>query len=91
MRYCMETDPSVRDRVREFGRNVFGTDTEEDAVAALEKFFYEDLGLASSLSAIDLGNEDFADMAETICKKGNVSGYCPLDKHAVQTILEACR
>ena len=91
MRYCMETDPSVRDRVREFGRNVFGTDTEEDAVAALEKFFYEDLGLASSLSAIDLGNEDFADMAETICKKGNVNGYCPLDKHAVQTILEACR
>lgn len=90
MRYCMQTDPAVRDKIREFGENVFDAEDENDAIEKLEGFLYGDLGLSSKLSDIGLGEEDFADMAETICKKGNINGYCTLDSKAVQSILEAC-
>ncbi len=91
MRYCMETEPETRERFREFGANVFGAADEEEAVARLESFLYETLGLASTLKDAGIDNIDAADMAETICRKNNVNGYLTLDKLAVQKILEACR
>ena len=90
MRYCMKTDPETRQKFREFGAAVFGTSDEDEAVEALEKFLYEDLGLASTLKDAGIENTDAADMAASICKKGKINGYLPLDEKAVTEILEAC-
>lgn len=90
MRYCMKTDPETCSKVRDFGAAVFGASDENEAIAKLEDFLYGDLGLASSLSAAGIENIDAADMAASICKKGNINGYLPLDETAVTEILEAC-
>lgn len=90
MRYCMKTDPDTRQKFREFGQAVFGASDEDEAISRLEDFLYGDLGLASTLSAAGIENIDAADMAASICKKGNINGFLPLDESAVTEILEAC-
>lgn len=91
LRYCLGTDPSVEERISEFGKNVFGTDGAETAIRALERFLYEELGLSASLSAIDLGDICAMDIARAICKNGAIKGYCELDETAVCKILENCK
>ena len=76
--------------LEELGAAVFGTSDEDEAVEALDKFLYEDLGLASTLKDAGIENTDAADMAASICKKGKINGYLPLDEKAVTEILEAC-
>ncbi|MCQ2563588.1 MAG: iron-containing alcohol dehydrogenase [Mogibacterium sp.] len=90
MRYCMEADPETRSRFREFGRNVFGSADEEEAVEDLEKFLYGDLGLVTTLKGAGIENIDAEDMAASICSKGSINGYLVLDNKAVQKILKAC-
>ncbi|MBR0308446.1 MAG: iron-containing alcohol dehydrogenase [Mogibacterium sp.] len=91
LRYCMETDPETRTKVREFGANVFGTADENEAVESLENFLYNELGLVSTLDEAGIEDPDTEDMAAAICKKSDINGFIPLDKKAVQEILEACR
>ena len=90
LKYCMDKDPETKEKVREFGRNVFGAADENGTLEKFEEFLYKDMGLASTLEEAGIKDADAADMAAAICKKGSINGYLTLDKTAVQEILEAC-
>ena len=91
-------DERTAPRIRRFGVNVLGVDeslSEIDgakaAIAALEKFFFETLGLKSRLSDLGIGDENFSLMAKKACgPAGKLDGFTTLTPEDVEKIFRLC-
>lgn len=84
-------------RMHRLGTAVFGIDAGDSpmegakaAVKALEHWLYEELGLASTLTEIGIGDEHFAEMSRAAVDGGLRRGYVPMDPQQAETIYRAC-
>ncbi|MDR1138415.1 MAG: iron-containing alcohol dehydrogenase [Clostridiales bacterium] len=82
MKYVL--DDTTVDKFVQFGVNVFGIsstlpkmDIAQQGIQALSKFFFETLGLKSTLSSINIDRTHFQDMA-TKAETKTTKGYKPL-------------
>ena len=92
MKYIL--DEKTVGRFYDYGVHVFGIDgtqapmdVAKQAIAATERFFYETLGLASTLSAIGIDDQHFALMAKRACGGDVLPGFRPLQQADVEEIL----
>ena len=92
MKYIL--DEKTVSRFYDYGVHVFGIDgtqapmdVAKQAIAATERFFYETLGLASTLSAIGIDDQHFALMAKRACGGDVLPGFRPLQQADVEEIL----
>lgn len=95
MRYCLN-EKNIS-RYVDFGVNVFGIDAKlpdreiaELAIEKLSDFFFETLGLKSTLSELGIGDENFDIMAEKACEGKTLEGFSPLSKEDIRNIFEMC-
>ncbi len=95
MEYCL--DETTVSRYVQYGVNVFGLDRTEKpfdvarkAIELTKKFFYETLGLQSTLSELGIGRENFTIMARKACHNGVLHGFKPLSQGDIEKIFEAC-
>lgn len=95
LEYCL--NKTTAEKIKTFGVNVFGVDAslaaEEGAKRAIEelaKFFFETLGLESTLTAIGIGREHFAEMAVKSTGGGTLDGFVPLTAKDVGKIFDMC-
>ena len=85
-------------RIRRFGVNVLGVDASLDemdgakaAIEALEKFFFETLGLKSQLSDLGIDDQNFERMAKKSCgPEGKMDGFTILTPEDVEKIFRMC-
>ena len=83
-------------KIKRLGVNVFGVDaslSEMDgakaAIKAMEKFFFDTLGLKSRLSDLGIDDINFALMAKKACgAKGKLEGITTLSPADVEEILK---
>ena len=92
MKYIL--DEKTVGRFYDYGVHVFGIDgtqapmdVAKQAIAATERFFYETLGLASTLSAIGIDDQHFTLMAKRACGGDVLPGFRPLQQADVEEIL----
>ena len=92
MKYIL--DEKTVSRFYDYGVHVFGIDgtqapmdVAKQAIAATERFFYETLGLASTLSAIGIDDQHFALMAKRACGGNVLPGFRPLHQADIEKIL----
>lgn len=92
MKYIL--DEKTVSRFYDYGVHVFGIDgtqapmdVAKQAIAATERFFYETLGLASTLSAIGIDDKHFALMAKRACGGNVLPGFRPLHQADIEEIL----
>ncbi len=97
MRFCLKANPATTQKFADFAINVFDTDKHLPAaeaaaqgIVALEKFLFEDLQLTSTLSALNIGREHFAEMAQKAENGGTLKAYVPMTAADVAEIYEAC-
>lgn len=92
-------DENTAPRIRRFGVNVMGVDPSlptmegaKAAIAALEKFFFETLGLKSRLSDLGIDNGKFAVMAKKACSftGGKLDSFTVLEPKDVEAIYRMC-
>lgn len=94
LRYCLN-DTTVA-RIARFGRAVFGIDARSDyevaekAIRELEKFFFETLGLKSTLAEIGIDDTKFAVMADKACRGAVIHGFIDLHPSDVMNIYRLC-
>lgn len=84
-------------QIYRLGRNVFkvesGLDEMEGAeksIEALSNFFYNDLGLSSTLSSLGIDDRDFKAMADNACGKNGIKGFINLSSEDVINIYKMC-
>ena len=65
-------------------------DTGLDGIRRLETFFYDTLGLASTLSELGIRPEDYPLMAQKACAGGELRGFRTLRPADVEEILRMC-
>ncbi len=83
-------------KIKRFGVNVLGVDASlsdmdgaKAAIAALEKFYFETLGLQSRLSDLGIDDKNFALMAKKACSaKGKLVGFTTLTPADVEEIFK---
>lgn len=100
LRHVLAKDPAhTTAKLVQFAENVFGiTDPAlsneqkaEAGIQALQDFFVNDLGLAASLSAIDIDETHFAQMAEkAVHGAPAIAGFIDLTPDDVVEIYRAC-
>lgn len=98
MAYVLEQDTEAcAPRIARFGEKVMGVEQTDDvvanakvAIAALETFCYETLGLESHLSALGIGDENFEAMAKAACKGATLKGFTELAPADVVNIFRMC-
>lgn len=90
-------DEETAPRIRRFGVNVMGIDASlsemegaKEAIKALEKFFFETLGLQSRLSDLGIDDRNFAVMAKKACFGGVLHGFTDLTPDDVEKIFRMC-
>lgn len=90
-------DENTAPQIYRLGTSVFGVEEGLDpmegakkAIAAMETFNFETLGLASSLSDLGIGREHFADMAGHITRNGPIGGVKTLTTQDLINIYEMC-
>ena len=96
LRYILNEETAPR--IKRFGENVFGIDDSlslmegaEAAIKALEKFFFETLGLKSRLSDLGIDDKNFAVMAKKSCgQAGKMDGFTTLMPEDVEKIFRMC-
>lgn len=95
LEYCL--DKSTVERYYRFGVNVFGIDpalspdeVAKRATEALARFFTQALKLDGTLSAIGIGEEHFAEMAEKATGGKTIGGFKKLDATDVEKIFKMC-
>lgn len=95
LRYCL--NETTLPRYLSFGVNVFGIDPDlppmeiaEKAIAALSDFLFGTLGLDSTLTAIGIGEEHFAEMAKKAVGGGTLTGFIPLTADDAEKIYRMC-
>ena len=95
MRYILTKDPSVLPRFLRFANNVMAIEGSDEATAfkaidALEAYFVS-TGIPMTLSALNIGEEHFAAMAEHACgENGLDNDFVGLDKEDVINIYKMC-
>lgn len=84
-------------QIKKFGVDVFGTDASlsdmdgaKAAIDALSNFFFNTLGLQSTLTEIGIDDSNFSLMAEKACAGGTIRGYKPLTPADVEAIYRMC-
>ena len=95
MKYCLD-DSSV-DKYVSFGVNVFDIDKNlpkfeiaNKSIEMLSDFLYKTLGLASSLSEINIGAENIEAMAKGASKGKFIDGFKPLYAQDIEMIYKDC-
>lgn len=95
MQYTL--DESTVSKFVQFGVNVFGIDSSlppmdiaKLSIEKLSKFFFEDLGLDSSFTAIGIDRSNFSHMAKKSCNGKVIKGFKPLGQADVEAIFEMC-
>lgn len=95
LKYCL--DETTVFKYVQFGVNVFGIDSAlapmeiaERSIEKLSEFFFDTLGLDSTLTVIGIGREHFSDMAKKACNGGVIDGFKQLSKKDIEAIYEAC-
>lgn len=84
--------------IKRFGERVMGVDPSlgpmdgaKAAIAALEKFLFETLGLKSRLSDLGIDDRNFAAMAKKACgAKGKIESFTTLTPADVEAIFRMC-
>lgn len=96
MKYIL--DESNAPRFHQFGVNVFDIDKNltamegaEKAIEMLSDFFFNTLGLQSTLTELGIDDSKFEIMAKKACGNGMMPGYKTLIPQDVMNILEMCR
>lgn len=87
----------TKDDIYKMGVNVFGVDNNLDSIEGAKKtieiikeFFFDTLGLQSTLTELGIGEENFDNMAKNATKSGAVYGYVHLSKEDVINIYKMC-
>ena len=96
MRYVL--DDTTAPKMKEFAVNVFGVDAslpDKEAalkgIECLEDFFFNKLGLKSTLTEIGIGEENLEVMAKKACNgKETLNGWRVLTPAQIVEILKAC-
>ena len=90
-------DEEAAPAIYRLGIKVFGTEDgltpmegAKKAIEAVSDFCFQTLGLKSSLSDLDIGEEHFRDMAEHACGGGVISGPKELAPDDVEKIYRMC-
>lgn len=89
-------DEETAPRIKRFGVNILGVDPSlnvmdgaKEAIAQLEKFFFETLGLKSKLSDLGIGEENFTLMAKKACgENGKIEAFTTLYPDDVEKIFK---
>jgi len=93
MKYVL--DDSTVDKFVEYGVNVWNIPQDKDkyeiANLAIEKTkdFFSSLGVPTSLSEVDINEENFEKMASHVTRKGKVGSFKPLDAQDVVNIFKS--
>ena len=95
MEYCLD-ETNVFKYVQ-FATNVFGVDTNQEQMAIAKEgiqrlydFFFNTLGLQSTLTELGIGRERFEEMAEKACGGKILKGFKSLTKEDIIKIYEMC-
>ena len=96
MQYCLN-DENIYKYVQ-FGVNVFGIDKNlsdreiaEKAIEKLSDFLFNDLKLQSTLTDVNINDENFAIMAKKACKgKESIKGFKELTPEDIENIYRMC-
>lgn len=96
MKYVL--DETTAPKMRDFAVNVFGVDPSlpameaaKQGIACLENFFYNKLGLKSTLGAINIDDRNIDVMAKKACNgKATLNGWKVLTPQQIADILRAC-
>jgi len=90
-------DESTAPQFKKFGVNVFGIDESlsdmegaKRAIEVLSDFFFNTLGLQSTLSEIGIDDKNFKLMAQKACRGGVLKGYKHLTPQDVENIFRMC-
>lgn len=91
-------DDETAPRIKRLGVNVLGVDESlplmdgaKAAIEALEKLFFETLGLKSRLSDLGIDHQNFAIMAKKACgASGKLDGFTVLTPEDVEKIFRMC-
>lgn len=60
------------------------------SIECLENLFYKDLELTNNLSALNIDDKNFEEMANRICSNGIVKGFVDIDKEDIIKIFKEC-
>lgn len=95
LRYAL--NENTVDRYYQFGVNVWNIDSNlpkmevaKKSIECLEKLLYQELGLTSNLTELNISEEHFEEMANRICGNGTVKGFIDLNKEDILNILKEC-
>lgn len=95
LEYCL--DETTVSKYVQFGTNVFGLDPAMEPMTAAKKsiellssFFFQTLGLKSSLTELDITRKNFPVMAEKACSGSVLQGFKPLNSQDIEKIFEMC-
>jgi len=96
LEYCL--DDTNMAKFYQFGTNVFGIDKSlsqmevaKQSIEMLSKFFFETLGLDSTLSSLKIDSSKFDIMAKKSCgNNGTIKGFKNLTPNDVKKIFEMC-
>lgn len=95
LKYVLDEDTAPQ--IKKFGVDVFGTDSSlsdmdgaNAAIEALSDFFFNTLGLKSTLTEIGIDDGNFAVMAQKACAGGTLHGFKPLTPKDVEAIYRMC-
>lgn len=86
-------DNTTETDIKKFGVNVFGlseNSTAKDAIERFKKFLYDDLGLKSTLTDLNIDKTHFKEMAKHACFGEVLHGYRDLTPQDIEKILEMC-
>lgn len=97
MEFLLDRDETVAADFAKFGVNVMGCVPVSDekkgagaAIEALKDFLYNRLSLPSTLTAVNIDDSRFAEMAQNACKGKTINGYRVLTPADVETIYRMC-
>ena len=90
-------DEETAPRIRRFGVNVMGVDKSlsamdgaKEAIKALERFFFDELGLKPTLTDLGVDDKHFAVMAQKACRHDVLHGFTDLMPTDVEKIYRMC-
>jgi alcohol dehydrogenase YqhD (iron-dependent ADH family) len=90
-------DEETAPRIKRFGVNVMGVDETlslmdgaKESIRALEEFFFNTLGLKSTLTDLGIDDRNFAAMAKKACRNDVLHGFTDLTPEDVEKIFRMC-
>lgn len=95
LEYCL--DETTLPRYVQFGVNVFDLDPQQEpmetarqAIERFSVFLFGTLGLKSTLTEVEIGEENFPVMARKACAGGTLPGFKPLNQQDIENIFRMC-